>query len=443
MQVAKLVEELSDHLDLKGRAQSDGTQESPPTEATTLTPAENEAIAAAEEEAKKEIQAVEAGAAHTRRAIEDCSAALQEVATARKDIEGDQPPAIVDLDHLAQQRDGDRVAYNKFKADHKRMGNVADDDRGQQITWAVVVVVCESLFNAYFYTPLSDLGFIGGSFIAFFVSFVNVLIAFLGGVWGLRFLGHVEPAKKLAGLVGFLVCAICCLAVVALSALFRGHVDAMATEDLNTEQLADQAWQASIASLLRLDVLSLLGSLNSFLLLFVGLICMALGFWKGYEYDDPYPGFGRAFRRMEQSREAYNDAKEQEDERQREWGRDHKRKLTEEGDRLNRARAKMEGAYIGFKASIAKAPHLASDAGKLAEGLLSIYRQENAKNRASRPPEYFEDYSISLGHLDEDLSGAARDLADIEGERQRLIDRCEAEQEHIQTAIVRTPSGVT
>lgn len=443
MQVAKLVEELSDHLDLKGRAQSDGMGDSPPTDATTLTPAENAAIAAADAEAQKEIQAVEAGGAQTRHAIKDCHAALHEVANARKDIEGDRPPAAVDLDHLAQQRDGDRVAYNKFKADHKRMGNVADDDRAQQVTWAVVVVVCESLFNAYFYTPLSDLGFVGGSFIAFFVSFVNVLLAFLGGVWGLRFLGHVEPAKKLAGLVAFIVCALGCLAVVALSALFRGHVDAMATEDLSTEQLADQAWQASIDSLLQMDVLSLLGSLNSFLLLFVGLICMALGFWKGWEYDDPYPGFGRAYRKMEKSQEAYNEAKEQEDERQHEWEQDHKRRLTEEGDRLDRAKAKMEGAYIGLKASIPKAPRLASDAEKLAEGLLSIYRQENAKTRASRPPDYFEDYSIPFEHLDGDLRDATRDLADIEEERQRLIDRCEAEQEHIQAAIVRTPSGVT
>ena len=170
---------------------------------------------------------------------------------------------------------------------------------------------------------------------------------------------------------------------------------------------------------------------------------MALGFWKGWEYDDPYPGFGRAYRKMEKSQEAYNEAKEQEDERQHEWEQDHKRRLTEEGDRLDRAKAKMEGAYIGFKASIAKAPHLAADAEKLAEGLLSIYRQENAKTRPSPPPDYFEDYSIPFEHLDEDLRDAARDLTGIEDERQRLIDRCEAEQEHIQAAIVRTPSGVT
>ena len=299
MNVETLIDELKERLQLEAEARSDAINGLPESHATAPMPAEIIAVAAAEEVAKSEIEVAQKSGTEAGNALNSCEATLVAARQACQDIEGEMPPVPRNVDTLIQECDSAKASYAAFKASHKLERNATGDDRVLQGVWATVVVVLESMVNSYFYMPISDLGLIGGFFTAFFVSLVNVGCAFFGGVLGVRYLTHIEPTKKLGGLIALLFFTCACALVIALSALFRGHADAMSAKELDTIALMDGAWQAAVKSLIELDVLDLLASLHSFLLTLVGLLCAVIGFWKGWAFDDPYPGFGAAYRRKE------------------------------------------------------------------------------------------------------------------------------------------------
>ena len=221
MNVKALTEELAERLKLEDRAQQDAVAGLPETTATSLTAAETNAVAAAEQAAKEEVRIAAQAQGEAEAALNHAKSELEQVRGAREAIEDEVPPLAPNLDRLAQARDGATAAYAAFKSQHGLTRDATGDDRSAQASWAVVVVVLESVFNAYFYWPISSLGAAGGLFTAFFVSVANVGVAFVGGAVGLRFLAHAEPAKKLGGIVAFLLTVSLCALVVALSALFR------------------------------------------------------------------------------------------------------------------------------------------------------------------------------------------------------------------------------
>ena len=411
--------------------------------ATSLTAAETGAVAAAEQAAKEEVRIVAQAQMEAKTAQNRAKSELEQVRQARETIEDEAPPSPPNLDRLAMARDRATAAYAAFKSSNGLTRDATGDDRSAQVSWAVVVMVVESLLNAYFYMPISSLGLLGGLFTAFFVSFANVGVAFVGGAFGLRFLAHVEPAKKLGGTFASLLALGGCALVVALSALFRGHVDALGDGDLEGADLAGAAWDAAVLSLQELDVLALFGSLNSFLLVFVGAICALLGFWKGWEFDDPYPGFGAALRSRERAEAAYDEAQEAAAEARRRWWQAHRASLRQLKQRLDDAAANAESALAGLREAALKAAHPAAQAAKLAAGLFSIYRQKNEAVRATPAPAYFSAVpsAADFPSLDEDLAGITGDLPALEAEAGTFAESCNAEQARLQAAISRAADG--
>lgn len=441
MKVNTLAEELKEQLELEHKALQDALAGLPSQDATGLTPAEKEAVDNAGAAAQKEISDATQCKADTIEALRDCKAALQEVNRARQGIERETPPAPADVTSLIEARDRTKAHYTAFKVQHKLQRDAAGDDRVVQVVWALVIVVLESIFNAYFYAPISDLGLLGGLFTALFVSVINVAFAFFGGVSGLRYLGHVDPAKKLGGLIAFCMCLFVCVLVVTMSALFRGHADAMSTNALDTGMLMTAAWQASVDSLMALDVFGLFASLHSFLLAFVGAICAIIGFWKGRDFDDPYPGFGAAHRQMENAQTELDDAGAEEEDRQRDWQQEHRKRLLEQSHKLDQSKSRMSAACSGLRQKIESNLHLAEDAATLASDLLSVYRHKNKQIRADDPPSYFDDYNTDYAFLEDDLGEVSKDLSTLEQDVRDLSDECDEELAEIQTAIVGAPDG--
>lgn len=442
MNVKAQTEELAEHLKLEHRAQQDAVSGLPETTATGLTAAETSALAAAEQAAKEEVRIAAQAHGEATTALDHARSELGQVRQAREAIEDEVPPPAPNLDRLAQARDRATAAYTAFQSQHGLTRDAIGDDRSVQVIWAVVVVVVESLFNAYFYMPISSLGLLGGLFTALFISFANVAVAFVGGAFGLRFLAHVEPAKKLGGTIASLLAIGCCALVVALSALFRGHVDALGG-DLEGEDLLGAAWDAAVLSLEELDALALFGSLNSFLLVFLGAICALLGFWKGREFDDPYPGFGAALRSRESAEAAYDEAQEAAAEALRRWWQAHRANLRQLKQRLDGATATVEAALAGLREAAQKAAHPAAQAAQLAAGLLSIYRQKNEAVRATPAPAYFSSAAplADFASLDQDLADITGRLPALEADAETFAESCSAEQARLQAAISSAPDG--
>lgn len=204
------------------------------------------------------------------------------------------------------------VNLKVFQEKNDLQRNVENDDRVEQVMVALVVIVGEGLLNSWFFKDAFPTGLAGGFLTAFIVSLMNVGMAFIGGVYGLRFLlNHNSTLKQIGGGFLFLLCIMICFFIISMTSLFRGNMDLLLAEKvLISDELNLQAWKNSLYQFLELDLFSLFATLGSFQVFFVGLFCAILGLWKGYEFDDPYPHYGPLWRTLQEAEEEDDEAKE-------------------------------------------------------------------------------------------------------------------------------------
>lgn len=440
MNVPNLQAGLAADLRLENRAREDAINGLPKSTAMTLMAAERDAVAAAENAAKEELGKVDGARKEATSALTKARETLSAVTAHREGIEDEAPPAARNLDRLVETRDRATANYEDFKALHRLTREATGDDRIEQAVWVAVVALVESVVNAYFYMPISSLGLLGAIATAFFVSLANVSLAFVGGASGLRYLAHTEPAKKLGGVVATLITLCGCALVVALSALFRGHVDALAGGDLESADLADAAWAAAVASLQGFEIMALFGSLNSFLLVFVGAACAVFCFWKGLQFDDPYPGFGQALRNKENAEEAYEDSRAEDEEYRQGWWQAHRGRLREQKGELDRAESHLDAALAGFQKTLLDAAGLAGQTAQLAAGLLGVYRTKNEALRQTATPTYFGDGPTSFPEIESNLQELNDQLPTLRREAERFIESCKHEQQALAAAIAKDGS---
>ena len=435
MDVAALIKEKAEKLGLEADARRDALAGLPAQGASGLTASETGAVAEAERCGKQELERITVLIEQTRDAGTKCDEILAKSHRERQDIEDASPPDGPDLDGLVRDRDGAVAAYNAFKIDNELARDATGDDRVVQVLWAAVIVVLEGLVNSYFYAPVSAFGLLGGFFIAFFVSFANVAFAFMGGAGGLRYLSHVDPLKKLVGVLVSLFCLCICLLVVSLSTFYRAHVDLLRGQNMEAAVMETEAWRLATESLRNLEVWELIASVNSFLLVLVGLVCAILAFYKGWEFDDPYPGLGAAFRAKERATRAYEDAQKRQADADEAWRADHIRELRRLSARLDEVAAEERACVEGLRTAISANSKLGHEAAQLSRGLLGIYRKKNTEVRADDPPAYFDVVppETDFAHFDADLtlcrdelqllrSHAERQRADITTEQDRIQD---------------------
>ena len=355
---------IARELNLAERARQDATNGTPMGE---IIP---DIVAAAKGAGNKEVDTLR----RQRKEAEESINALKGVVTdvAKKLV---NPVSGLDalkrnVDVAEKHRDTTLAQYNKFKQANGIEMNASGDDRLVQICWAFFIVIVEGGLNSYFFEPAFEAGYAGGFLAAFFISFINVAVAFIGGGLGLRYgLNHIKPHKRLGGLVFFFGCAAVCAGTVAVSAYFRGNVDMLLRDGADIEKIAQMAWERSLDNLRQLDLLNLLQSFDSFLLVFVGALCAFFGFWKGYEFDDPYPGFGRRQRQLDDAQEELTEAIKEYEQKAGVRNRqlvDIKNGLADAG---RKARTNVERLEKKCKES----GGLPADIQRLAQGLLNFY----------------------------------------------------------------------
>lgn len=440
--VTALIKEKAEELGLEAVAMQDALAGLPAQDASGLTAAETSAEAAAVQCGKQELEQINALVEQTRESGAKCDAALTRSRGERQGVEDACPPAGPDLDGFVSERNSAVAAYNAFKAANALARDATGDDRGSQVLWAAVIIVLEGLVNSYFYAPVSAFGLLGGFFIAFFVSFLNVSFAFIGGALGLRYLSHIDPLKKLGGVLVSLVCLCICLLVVSLSTFYRAHVDLLRGRDVDAAVMETEAWRLATESLRNLDLWELLASIHSFLLVLVGLVCAFLAFYKGREFDDPYPGFGAAFRAKERAARAYEDARKQQAGSHAQWRSGRIGELRQQGARLDEVVAEVKTCVEGLRTAIRDNGKLGHEAAQLARGLLGIYRKKNAEVRASPPPVYFgiDPPETDFAHFDADIARFRDEFDTLRSQAERQREDVDTEQDRIQEAVARMRS---
>ena len=366
---------LARKMNLAERARQDATN------ATPMGDIISEIVAGAADKGKEEADRVRR---HRDDAEENITALKSGIADAEKTLAAPVAGLAMLESNVKSAERVKHIAeanYNRFREDNGLTRFAADDDRFVQICWAFVIVVVEGALNSYFFAPAFEGGLAGGFFVAFFISLINVAFAFTGGAAGLRYLNHIQSHAKLRGMVAFFGCAAVCAGTVALSAYFRGNVDILLRDGADINRITQLAWERSLDNLRQLELFGLLKSLSSFLLVFVGALCAFFGFWKGYEFDDPYPEFGGMQRQLNNAQNALQDAQ---DKYAQALGNQN-RGLAGIKNALESAYRKAHAGVAGLESACKECGRLSADAQQLATGLLNFYCREYRK--ISDPPD--------------------------------------------------------
>ena len=144
----------------------------------------------------------------------------------------------------------------------------------------LMALVIEGVTNASFFP--SGLGLFGGFGIAFLVSLGNVVICFLAGRLFLPEINHKRGHRKFIGLALFLLTLVFIFGLHSSVALYR---------EIKLQNPDSDDWVAALSF-----NPTGLQTMESLLLIAIGFSISVFAIWKGYTFDDPYPGFGPLYR---------------------------------------------------------------------------------------------------------------------------------------------------
>lgn len=369
------------------RGEADGRSSLPPPEAAAPSATEREIESDIRAERERLVNAL---TSHLR-AQNDGLAALDtamDVAKLRNDAEHaisrleqshvDWKAEILRL--LREARDA-RKEYDDFRIAHG-LPRPARDPGNRFLTLALLAlaIAVESGLNGVFFAEGSDLGLAGGVTLALGISVVNVLVfGFVLGLFPARWTHHRSLLVRVPG--WFVL-----LAGVALLLVFDAGVahfrDAY-------ERFGESVDLIQVWAHLRDQPFGLV-RIQSWLLFFLGLFFAGLGFWKGYGFDDPYPGYGRVARRWQEAEHAYLDTRQERLE-QASAIRDEAKGALDRAIEQLRGAALQREQTLGARARIvqefrAHEEHLE----EAANALLAAYRDANRRVRTSPAPAHFD-----------------------------------------------------
>jgi hypothetical protein len=180
-------------------------------------------------------------------------------------------------------------------------------DRLFHFSLLILFVCIETGVNAFFYE--GSTGLLGGAFIALSVSVVNMGIAALLGAL-FRYVNLPGMKNKIIGyasLFGFIIAG---FVMNLIFSTFRVQYQLLQIQVLDSN-LSEPSTTQLVAALrvAVTDAFSVFGlnfptiDFMSFVLFFVGFGCSVIAFWKGYTFDDKFPGHGE-YDRLHKEKEA-------------------------------------------------------------------------------------------------------------------------------------------
>ncbi len=288
-----------------------------------------------------------------------------------------------------------RKEFEDFRAKH-HLTRPARDPAGRWTTFGLlfIMIAIESGLNAFFFQKGSDFGFLGGVGTAIGISITNVAFAFLLGLWPARLMNRRNILLRSLAFV---------VTVLGLSALVGLYAFAAHFRDAVT-LLKDDGPLAIKAAIDHLKTAPLeVSDLNSAYLFGLNILFGIGAFWKGYTFDDPYPGYGSAYRRREDARDNYSDEHrlhfgdlEKEKEDTAELLREGITNLPQFPQFAHQILVQRGALVERFRAY-----ELAVEIS--VNQLLQIYRDENQSHRKTPPPNHFgEKWTLPQSFLQSD-----------------------------------------
>ena len=291
---------------------------------------------------------------------------------------------------LANERSDLRLVREEFE--HFRRENSLNrtvHEGGGLLQWmgvSLIILVSESAMNSYFFAGAHEFGIGGGFFTAIIISIINIGVATIAA-WASRNCNHRHIGRKCIGALFFLGSVVVVPVFNLGVAHFRNAVE------------AGEPW-GEAAGLARERIFTNplgLESIEAWFLGMVGILLAIVAGLKTYHSCDPYPGYGRVWRKMWGAREAYAQKNEE--------------AITAVTETRNKAVGDLTTASENAQAQIAEAVSAYNELISLrsllgsfleqcnqkANSLLAIYRNDNERERTTPTPAHFsKDFSFDL-----------------------------------------------
>lgn len=250
--------------------------------------------------------------------------------------------------------------------------------RTYKIGFLVLIVAIESFLNGYFLSKGNVFGLIGGVFDALLISFVNV---FVGAMVGLFVLPWVIYRNWGPRLIAVISTPIYLSFAVSFNLAVAHYRNAVVSDPFEASVVAGRSLLANPLGI---------QDLQSWGLFLIGIIFSTIAAYDGWRMDDPYPGYGQRIRQNLEAMEEYNALKDQLLADLEEI----KKSAEETMDNVARSIETHQGeiSYVAIKSQALKASMLQHymHLEVAANTLLRFYHDENRKNRTTPAPVRFD-----------------------------------------------------
>ena len=263
--------------------------------------------------------------------------------------------------------------------------------------WKVALIlfalILETMLNGLLFAAGSNNGILGGFAIAAALSFINiVMFGMLEGRVFLRYAMHARLWLRVPAILLVIITAFCMVAFNLFVAHFRDSAAAIAADSLPDPGPV-------IAHVLAAPLH--LASIESILLLCLGVFCGCLGALDFLSFGDPYPGYGAMDQRLQAALSDYADTRRDLLDNAKDARDTLLKELEAAMQALRGAAAQRSQALDTRHRFIAAYEAHERDLEQATNQLLAIYRAENAVSRKSpRPPTFDSSFVFPEHGLD-------------------------------------------
>jgi hypothetical protein len=410
------------------KARQEAALHRPPTDAVRMDQNESELQSAAEKAIASEhhiyshILMVSSQKAHElQQRVPDLEGRIQQL-LADTSLQGEAAAEMAGeraaMVNATEQRMRAEVDLRSFRAKHSITEQaVYPDSHIWHFSIILALALVETIVNAFFYENAQ--GLLGGFMVALGVAAFNMSGALVLGML-FRFKNLKDPEKKAAGWACLVVFALLTAYCNALFAAFRANYQLL-TDPSNGTQVR-HAFREAASQAGRIFVLGMeFGDLMSFILFGIGVLLSIFAFYKGYTFDDRFPGHGRKDRVVRVARRA--ELATQETVRQK--MKDFLQKRRRELQALSREPMEVMKA-AGDQAAIVQHAYSVHQTNQDAIQrdlalLLHSYRDANAAIRATETPPYFGDMPDVRSSIDEQVKDGVLQILSTANDRAKVL----------------------
>jgi hypothetical protein len=317
--------------------------------------------------------------------------------------------------------------YNYFRA-HNNIHEEASYPESRYMHFGIIAVLAlvETLFNTMFYENAQ--GLLGGFVVALSIAAFNLMTSMALGV-GFRYKNLADMEKRALGWLALFAFIALAIFSNALFAAFRAQYQLVVdpTEAAQLNAAFQKAWPEALL-IFKLD--PQFHDITSFLLFGLGILLSLTAFYKGYTFDDKFPGHGAKDRAFKKALE--DELQQQELVRQKVKEFLHQRKaavqaaLQEPAAQVELLARRIADLTQARGALETQSAAVLRDFAMVTEA----YRHANTAVRSLPPPAYFKEPPLLT--LKPDGSAADRVLADLNEVQAQLKDLGEQWREKLQ-----------